>query len=61
MKTLGCLLSRSTVLKTEMLFRLEFASFSATRIRPSAIKNSGRVFATVCWLGSKTSEYFQKL
>ena len=35
MKTLGCLFSRSTVLKTEMLLRLAFASFSATRILPS--------------------------
>ena len=61
MKTLGRLFNRSTVLKTEMLLRLEFASFSATRIRPSSIKNSGRVFTTVRWLSSRTSEYFQKL
>ena len=61
MKTLGCLFSRPTVLKTEMLLRLEFASFSATRILPSSIKNSGRVFVTVCWLSSVTSAYFQKL
>ena len=61
MKTLGCLFRRSTVLKTEMRLRLAFASFSATRILPSSIRNSGRVFATVCLLSSNTSAYFQKL
>ena len=61
MKTLGCLFNRSTVLKTEMLLRLAFASFSATRILPSSIRNSGRVFATVTLSSSKTSAYFQKL
>ena len=61
MNTLGCLFRRSTVLTTEMLLHLAFASFSATRITPSSIKNSGRVFATVTLLSSRTSAYFQKL
>ena len=61
MKTLGRLLNLSTVLKTETCLRLAFASFSATRILPSSIRNSGRVFATVSLLSSRTSTYFQKL
>ena len=60
MKTLGRLFSRSTVLKTEMISRLAFASISATRILPYYSRNSGRVFATVCLLSSRTSAYFQK-
>ena len=61
MNTLGCLFRRSTVLKTEMFLRLVFASFSATRITPFSIRNSGFVFATVTLLSSRTSAYFQKL
>ena len=57
----GCLFKRSTVLKTEMLVRLAFASFSAMRILPTPIRNSGRVFAAVSLLRSRTSAYFQKL